>query len=124
MCRFRLEHVVRRLRESRTGRKVEVLRVPRFEVAGGEIVAVLGANGSGKSTILAALNIFFRETRSATTDVVNLSDEDFYRKRTDEPIEITVTFGDLSKEAQDALGHYYRQGQVVFIARAKWDSTS
>lgn len=58
--RYRLEHVVRRHRESRTGREIEVLRVARFEVAAGEIVAVVGGNGSGKSTLLETMAFLHR----------------------------------------------------------------
>jgi ABC-type transport system involved in cytochrome bd biosynthesis fused ATPase/permease subunit len=30
---------------------------------------LVGANGAGKSTVLCALNVFFRETQNATTDL-------------------------------------------------------
>ncbi|QGN53456.1 AAA family ATPase [Novosphingobium sp. Gsoil 351] len=40
---------------------------------------LIGANGAGKSTILCALNIFFRETESASTNLSNLDREDFHR---------------------------------------------
>lgn len=85
---------------------------------------MVGANGAGKSTILAALNVFFRETRSSTTDVITLSKEDFHRQCTDKPVEITLAFDELTSEAQVDLKDYYRQGQVVFTAKAIWNETS
>ena len=33
---------------------------------------LVGANGAGKSTVLCALNIFFRETQNAATDLTAL----------------------------------------------------
>ena len=82
---------------------------------------LVGPNGSGKSTVLCALNIFFRVTRDTQTDLVSLQQEDFYRRVIAEPIRITVTLTDLSPEAQKELKAYYRQGQLVISAEARWD---
>lgn len=85
---------------------------------------LVGANGAGKSTVLCALNIFFREIESASTNLTNLDKEDFHRGNLDEPIEITVTFADLSPEAQQAFADYYRQGVLIVTARAEYDAVS
>lgn len=85
-----------------------------------DYTSFVGANGAGKSTVLCALNIFFREVENASTDLLKLSAEDFHNKNTVEPIEITVTFVDLSVEAQDDFKEYYRQGKLVISSIAKY----
>jgi len=85
---------------------------------------LVGANGAGKSTVLCALNIFFRETESSATSLSNLEKEDFHSGNTAEPIEITVTFGDLSPEAEADFAGYYRQGALVVTAKATFDAAT
>jgi len=63
MSRYILENVVCSYSESRTGRRVEALRVPQFEVEAGEILAVVGPNGSGKSTLLETMAFLNRPDR-------------------------------------------------------------
>ena len=65
----------------------------------------VGPNGAGKSTILAALNVFFRET-SAATDVLTLCEEDFHRRKTKDPIKISLTFRNFTPEEVERLAHY------------------
>jgi putative ATP-dependent endonuclease of OLD family len=84
---------------------------------------LVGANGSGKSTILMALNVFFRNT-SAPSDVINLQDEDFHMKDTTNPIEITCVFVDLSEEAKNDLKAYVRQNELSVTAKATWDAST
>lgn len=74
--RYRLEHVVRRYRTSRSRRSFEALRVPRLEVAPGEILAVVGANGSGKSTLLETMAFLQRPDEGH----VALDDRDVWAK--------------------------------------------
>jgi putative ATP-dependent endonuclease of OLD family len=81
----------------------------------------VGANGAGKSAVLCALNTFFRHTQNSATNVLNLHEEDFYRKDTTQPIRITVTFAELAPEAQEDLKAYYRQGELTVHTEAIWD---
>ena len=82
---------------------------------------LVGPNGAGKSTVLTALNVFFRESENLPTDLRQLEQEDFHRKNTADPIRITVTFADLSEEAQDDFSNYVRQGQLIVTAVATFD---
>ena len=84
----------------------------------------VGANGAGKSSILAALNVFFREQDASATDCARLSTEDFYQKVTDTPVRVTVTFEDLSPEADVALSAYVRQQELVITAEAAFDENT
>lgn len=81
----------------------------------------VGANGSGKSNILHALNVFFGEPGIPGLDTRSLGGEDFYKKNTAEPVEITVTFCDLSPEAEQELAHYVRHNQLVVSVEAHFD---
>jgi putative ATP-dependent endonuclease of the OLD family len=80
----------------------------------------VGPNGAGKSSILSALNTLFRDA-SNPTSVSTLSEEDFHLRRTEEPIEISATFTDLSDAARADLIEYVRQGELTITARAEWD---
>jgi putative ATP-dependent endonuclease of OLD family len=84
--------------------------------------SLVGPNGGGKSTILCALNIFFRETENAATNLSDLDAEDFHDRKTDEPIEITVTFSDLGEDAQKDFAEYYRQGALIVTAKATFNA--
>lgn len=55
MTRLRLENVVQRYREEKTGRTFDALRVQELAVEPGEVVSLVGPNGSGKSTLLETL---------------------------------------------------------------------
>lgn len=89
-----------------------------------DYTCLVGANGAGKSNVFCAMNIFFRETQNAATDLTALDVEDFHLKITDEPVVITVTFVDLSEEAQKDFADYYRQGQLVISAVATYDKVT
>jgi putative ATP-dependent endonuclease of OLD family len=86
-----------------------------------DYTCLVGPNGGGKSTVLTALNIFFRETSYAQTDLLKLDKEDFHHKNIDTPIVVTVTIDDLSTEAKDDLKEYVRQDKLIVSATAKWN---
>jgi putative ATP-dependent endonuclease of the OLD family len=89
-----------------------------------DYTCLVGPNGGGKSTVLCALNVFFRETDNSSTDVTNLSVEDFHRRDTARPVQITVTFADLSTEAQEDFKDYFRHGKLIVSACATFDPST
>jgi len=89
-----------------------------------DYTCLVGPNGGGKSNILCALNIFFRESDSYATDLSLLDVEDFHHKETDEPIIITVTFEDLNEEAQKDFADYFRHGVLVVTSVAHFDKVT
>ncbi len=103
------------------------IRIQNFRSFSDETIAldpytcIVGPNGAGKSTVLTALNVFFRNTSGSATNLHRLGREDFHNKDTSEPIRITLTFQDLSPEAQHDFKHYYRQGMLVVFAQATWN---
>ncbi len=86
-----------------------------------DYTCLVGSNGAGKSGVLTALNVFFRNTASSVTSVNALSEEDFHHRNTAAPVKITLTFGELSDAAKDALRLYVRHGQLSVLAKAVWD---
>jgi putative ATP-dependent endonuclease of the OLD family len=107
--------------------KIESIHIENFRSFKDETVrlddytCLVGPNGGGKSTVLYALNVFFRETDNSSTDVTSLSVEDFYQKRTKDPVRITVTFTDLNDEAKVDLKDYIRQDKLIVSAVATFD---
>ena len=109
--------------------KIDSLRIENFRSFKDETITFdnytcfVGANGSGKSTILYALNIFFRQYKDSKTDLSKLTEEDFHHKNTDEKIKITVTFSELTDAAKDELSDYFRQGKLIISSVAKYDTS-
>ncbi len=110
--------------------RLEKIRIENFRSFKDETVefdsytCLVGPNGAGKSTVLTALNVFFRNNASTATNVLDLSSEDFHYGDVSKPVKITLTFKDLSKEAQDELQLYYRQGRLVVSAQATWSEVT
>jgi putative ATP-dependent endonuclease of the OLD family len=107
--------------------KIKSVRIENFRAYRDETVhlndytCIVGANGVGKSTILTALNVFFRDQSGASTNVAHLDEEDFHKKDTSRPVRITVTFHELSQEAQQDFKDYYRQGELIISSVAEWN---
>jgi len=110
--------------------RIKTLRIQNFRSFKDETIhfddytCLLGPNGAGKSNVLCALNIFFRETANAVTDLTALEEQDFHQKQTGQPISLTVTFSELSAEAQEDFQDYVRQGELIVTAKAEFDTAS
>lgn len=108
--------------------KIEAIHIKNLRAIDHAVVeldnygCLIGANGAGKSTVLTALNIFFREGSSFAG--TTLRAEDFHRRRTSMPIEVTVWFHDLSADAQVDFKDYFRQNRLIVSAVATFDSAS
>jgi len=108
--------------------KLSKLRIENFRSFKDETIyfddytCLVGANGTGKSAVLTALNVFFRNNASTATNVLTLSEEDFHHKSTGKPVKITLTFVDLSEEAKKDFKHYFRQEELTIFAKAVWDN--
>ncbi len=107
--------------------KIKSVRIRNFRSINEQTVELddytcfVGANGSGKSNVLHALNVFFGESGIPGLDTRSLGEQDFHGKNTAEPVEITITFSDLSPEAEQGLGHYVRHNQLVVSVEARFD---
>lgn len=107
--------------------KIESVRIENFRgfkddtITFDNYTCFVGANGAGKSTVLAALNVFFRQYRDSKTDLSRLSVDDFHHKNVNDPIRITVTFADLSQQAKEDLAGYERHGKLIVSSIAHYD---
>ena len=89
-----------------------------------DYTCLVGANGAGKSTVLAALNVFFVNHEAPHLNPLALQRDDFHLRDTSLPVRLTLTFEDLSESAQRDFATYYRQGQLRCLATATWDEAS
>jgi len=107
--------------------RIKSIRIQNFRsfhdqtITLGDYTCLVGANGAGKSNVICALNIFFRHYENYPIPLSKLGKQDFHNENTEEPVKITVTFDELSQEAQDDFSHYYRQGELVVTAAAEYD---
>lgn len=70
------------------------------------LTALVGSNGSGKSTLLNAIGLFYNSKYKPVM-------EDFYNQDTSNPITITITFSDVPTEANESVGRYIREQNLV-----------
>lgn len=84
-----------------------------LEVTLSGTTALVGANGSGKSTILLALRVFFGKAQ--------VVDEDYHMGDTREDIDITVSFGGLGPAARDAFARYVKGDVLEVTCIVHWD---
>ncbi len=110
--------------------KIESVKIENFRSFKNETIVLdnytcfVGSNGSGKSTFLNALNVFFRQYKDSKTDLSKLTSEDFHHKNTNEPIKITVIFTELSESAKEELSDYVRQDKLIVSSVAKYDTAT
>lgn len=110
--------------------KLKAIRLERFRAFRDEQFSIapytcfVGANGAGKSTVLAALNVFFREQGAPGIDALRIGREDFHNGDVSEPIRITLHFSDLNPEALATFADYARHGELVVSAVAAFDESA
>ena len=79
------------------------------------LTALVGANGSGKSSVLCAFEIFYEELPA-------LSADDFFNLATANPITISVTYAKLSAQASDSFKDYLEAGNLTVERVIKWEN--
>jgi putative ATP-dependent endonuclease of the OLD family len=71
-----------------------------------KLTALVGANGSGKSTFLRALHLFYEPGPK-------LDQRDWYNEDQTEPIEIAITFSDLGPGEKERFGGYLEVDELT-----------
>src|SRR3972149_1152293 len=79
-----------------------------------QLTALVGANGSGKSSFLRALEMFYSPSPK-------IDPEDYYDRNTSTEIVIAIAFKELSAEAEELFSKYV-QGDTLTVERVfVWD---
>jgi putative ATP-dependent endonuclease of OLD family len=79
-----------------------------------KLTVFIGRNGSGKSSLLHAILVFF-------TPNARIKNEDFFNKNTHDPIEIEITFEDLTVEEKAIFGRYMENDKLIVLKTIAYD---
>ncbi|HRN71423.1 MAG TPA: AAA family ATPase, partial [Candidatus Woesebacteria bacterium] len=74
------------------------------------LTAILGRNGTGKSSFLYSLDLFYDVS-------ANVKDEDYYNRDLSAPIEIRVTYTELSSEELSEFNPYIKDNRLIVTKR-------
>ena len=74
------------------------------------LTAIVGRNGAGKSSFLYAIDTFYDIAAPIT-------EEDFFDRDTDSPIEIRITYGDLRDDEEEEFRSYVRDNKLIVTKR-------
>ena len=77
------------------------------------LTVLVGRNGAGKSTFLKALDLFYQPNAYYT-------EEDFFNKDTSNPIEITVTFCELTEQERELFKSHIDRDTLSVSKILKW----
>jgi branched-chain amino acid transport system ATP-binding protein len=90
-----------------------------FEIADGEVVALLGANGSGKSTALNTVSGFVRPSagsiRFGDAEITGLAPHQIFRRGIIQVSQTRDLFPDMSVEENLCLGAWVRRGNQAAL---------
>ncbi len=81
-----------------------------FEIDFEPLTALLGRNGAGKSCVLYSLEVFYDIS-------ANISEEDFYDRDIETPIEISVTFAQLRPDELAEFAPYVSDDELIVTKR-------
>ena len=100
---------------------IELIHVQNFRCIRDEklpcekLTALVGANGSGKSSFLQALNVFYKPNAKCTED-------DFYARDTSQAIVIEITFSNLTDNEKEDFSKRIQDDKLTVQKVIEWSS--